>query len=103
MPLCVALPKSETSNAPVTIRCQIVLLSTRCKLYSMHVRMRSAEEDAADIRKNGQGMKHMKQVASIPTRDFYRLVGKYGHDEVHSKSFIRYLQKKMPTLKTANI
>jgi hypothetical protein len=39
-----------------------------------------------------------KPVASIPARDFFRLVNKYGHDEVHSKKFVQYFNKKIPEL-----
>lgn len=42
-------------------------------------------------------------VATIPERDFFRLVQKYGHAETHSKEFVRYLQKKMPHLAGAKI
>lgn len=36
--------------------------------------------------------------ATIPERDFFRLVQKYGHAEVHSKGFMKYFQKKFPHL-----
>lgn len=66
-------------------------------------RIEGAAEEAKAIRDHGNNMKHMKHVAEIPLRDYYRLVQKYGHDEVHSRGFLRYLQKKVPELKTANI
>jgi len=67
-------------------------------------RVEGAAEEAAEVRKHGQRANApFKQVAAVPARDFWRLVKKYGHDEVHSKDFIRYLHKKMPELKTANI
>lgn len=37
-------------------------------------------------------------VAIFPERDFFRLVHKYGHAEVHSKGFIKYFQKKFSHL-----
>ncbi len=39
-----------------------------------------------------------RHVAAMPARDYFRLVQKYGHQEVHSDDFIRYFQKKMPEL-----
>ncbi len=39
-----------------------------------------------------------KCVGVIPEREYYRLVAKYGHKEVHSKDFMRYFQKKFPSL-----
>lgn len=35
-----------------------------------------------------------KCVATMNQRDFFRLVGKYGHEEVHSKEFLKYFNKK---------
>jgi hypothetical protein len=34
----------------------------------------------------------------MPAREFFRLTQKYGHDEVHSKKFIQYYNKKFPEL-----
>jgi len=39
-----------------------------------------------------------KPVAVIPGREFFRLVNNYGHETVHSKSFLKYLNKKHPDL-----
>ncbi len=39
-----------------------------------------------------------KAVGVIPEREYYRLIKKYGHAEVHSKDFLRYFQKKFPSL-----
>ena len=39
-----------------------------------------------------------KPVASIPPREYFRLIKKYGHDTVHSKEFLRYYNKKFPEL-----
>jgi hypothetical protein len=36
--------------------------------------------------------------ATIPARDFFRLTQKYGHDQVHSKEFLKYYNKKFPEL-----
>lgn len=39
-----------------------------------------------------------KFVASIDSRDFARAVQKYGSEEVHSKGFMKHLNKKHPEL-----
>ena len=39
-----------------------------------------------------------KPVASIPPREYFRLVKKYGQKTVHSKEFLRYYNKKFPEL-----
>jgi len=37
-------------------------------------------------------------VASMPPREYFRLIKKYGHAEVHSKEFLKYFQKKFGDL-----
>lgn len=37
-------------------------------------------------------------VAAMPERDYFRLVQKYGHAEVHSKNFLQYFQREFPHL-----
>lgn len=39
-----------------------------------------------------------KPIATMPAREFFRLTKKYGHDQVHSKEFLRYFNKKFPDL-----
>ena len=39
-----------------------------------------------------------KPIATMPAREFFRLTSKYGHDEVHSKGFLKYYNKKFPEL-----
>ena len=39
-----------------------------------------------------------KPVASIPPREYFRLVKKYGHETVHSKEFLKYYNKMFPEL-----
>ncbi len=36
--------------------------------------------------------------AAMPARDYFRLVNKYGHQEVHSDKFLRRMRKDMPGL-----
>lgn len=47
--------------------------------------------------------KNMRHVAEIPATEFFNLVRKYGHDEVHSKGFIKHLQKTHPHLATSKV
>jgi hypothetical protein len=57
-----------------------------------------AERDARAF-KNMKSIGSMgKMVAAIPSRDYFRLTEKYGADEVKSKEFLRYFQKKFPNL-----
>ena len=44
-----------------------------------------------------------KCVGVIPSREFFRLTAKYGRDEVHSKGFMQYYQKKFPQLSPNSI
>lgn len=39
-----------------------------------------------------------KCVGVIPEREYFRLIKKYGHAEVHSKGFMQYYNKTFPTL-----
>ena len=48
-----------------------------------------------------KGTKHPvlgRPVASIPPREYFRLVQKYGQKTVHSKEFLKYYNKKFPEL-----
>lgn len=44
-----------------------------------------------------------KHIAEIPTWEFFRVLKKYGHDEVHSREFMRYFQKKFSDLSTSKV
>ena len=60
-------------------------------------RVDQARKEATELR----GKTHPtlgKPVATIPARDFFRLTEKYGHDQVHSKEFLKYYNKKFPEL-----
>ena len=39
-----------------------------------------------------------KCIATIPAREYFRLVQQYGPEEVHSKEFLKFFQKEMPEL-----
>jgi len=59
------------------------------------------EMKAAKVAASQKGKVHPtlgRPVASIPARDFFRLVNKYGHEEVHSKKFVQHFNKTFPHL-----
>ncbi len=39
-----------------------------------------------------------RPVATMPAREFFRLVKKYGQETVHSKEFLQYFQKNFSDL-----
>jgi len=60
-------------------------------------RVNQARKEATELK----GKTHPtlgKPVATIPAREFFRLTEKYGHDQVHSKEFLKYYNKKFPEL-----
>lgn len=44
-----------------------------------------------------------RPIATMPAREFFRLTKKYGHDEVHSKEFLKDYNKRFPELSPNNI
>ena len=62
-------------------------------------RHQSAAQEAAEFRKNNRTVKGLgKIISTMPAREFFRVVEKYGHEEVHSKEFQRFDQKAHPEL-----
>jgi hypothetical protein len=62
-----------------------------------HLRVNQARKEASQEK----GKTHPvlgKCVATIPARDFFRLTNKYGHEQVHSKEFLQYYNKKFSDL-----
>ena len=62
-----------------------------------HLRVQQARKEAQDTK----GKTHPvlgRCVATMPAREFFRLTGKYGHEEVHSKNFLQYYQKNFSDL-----
>jgi len=60
-------------------------------------RVEQAQKEAAELR----GTTHPtlgKPVATIPAREYFRLIQKYGKETVHSKDFLKYYNKKFPEL-----
>ena len=62
-----------------------------------HKRVAAAAKEAKKLK----GTVHPvlgRPVASIPPREYFRLIKKYGQDTVHSKEFLKYYNKKFPEL-----
>jgi len=62
-----------------------------------HLRVAQARKQAAEER----GKTHPvlgKCVATMPAREFFRLTKKYGHEEVHSKEFLKHYNKTFAEL-----
>ena len=62
-----------------------------------HLRVDQARKEAKELK----GKTHPtlgKCVATMPAREFFRLTGKYGHNTVHSKEFLKYYNKKFDDL-----
>ena len=60
-------------------------------------RVKQAQKEASELR----GTTHPtlgKPVATIPAREYFRLIQKYGTETVHSKDFLKYYNKKFPEL-----
>jgi hypothetical protein len=60
-------------------------------------RVAQAVKEASDLK----GKVHPvlgRPIATMPAREFFRLTSKYGHDEVHSKEFIKHFQKNFSEL-----
>ncbi len=60
--------------------------------------MRTAAEYAKSFKDCKEVKGLGKHVAAMPARDYFRLVQKYGTEEVHSDSFVSYFQRKMPEM-----
>jgi len=62
-----------------------------------HKRVAQAAKEAKQLK----GTVHPvlgKPVATIPHREYFRLIKKYGQETVHSKEFLKYYNKKFPEL-----
>lgn len=69
----------------------------KLELETQEARVRQAQKEASELR----GTTHPtlgKPVATIPAREYFRLVKKYGQETVHSKEFLKYYNKKFPEL-----
>lgn len=58
----------------------------------------------ADQMKGGREIPGLGRCISVlPSRDFFRLIQKYGHQEFNSDEFQRYMHKKIPSTKVASV
>ena len=60
-------------------------------------RVKQAQREASALK----GKTHPtlgKPVATMPAREFFRLTKKYGHDQVHSKEFLKHYNKTFAEL-----
>lgn len=58
---------------------------------------RSAEE--AKLARGGKEVPGLgRHTASIPQWEYYRMLKKYGHEEIHSNEFLKDFQKRFPHL-----
>lgn len=62
-----------------------------------------AAQQAKEARNAGGNGPLGKLVAVMPNWDYFRLIQKYGHKEVHSKEFLQYFQRKMPELAVGRV
>ncbi len=62
------------------------------------VRVREAQEYAKGIERHKAVKGLGRCVAVIPDWEYHRIRQKYGRQEIHSKEFLKYFQKKFPSL-----
>jgi hypothetical protein len=76
---------------------QEVKASLQDEVATEHQRYNIARKEA----RSNVGKTHPllgKCVAVMPPREYFRLIKKYGHAEVHSKEFLKYFQKEFSDL-----
>lgn len=57
-----------------------------------------ARQSAQEMRGAGKVAGLGRNVGVMPDWEFFRLVQKYGHKEVHSREFLKHFQKNNPDL-----
>ena len=68
-----------------------------------HKRLRGAAEEAQHLKDIQKANGLFKATTVMPGRDFFYLKDKYGWDTIHSREFQRYMHKKIPETKIANV
>jgi len=78
---------------------------TNCIKDSLQNEIKTEEARVVMARAQAQAMKNHKTipglgkcVAVIPPREYFRLVARYGQEEVHSKEFLRDFNKRFADL-----
>lgn len=71
------------------------------------LQLKKAKEKARELQAEGYAKSIEKHkpiaglgrcVAAMPDWDYFRVREKYGREEVHSREFLKYFQKKFPTM-----
>lgn len=97
MEIITQIPKYSDGEVNAALMREIKLGFNRERVAE-GIRVKTASEYA----KTFKGAKEVpglgRHVAAMPARDYFRLVQKYGAQEVHSDDFVRYFQRKMPEL-----
>lgn len=72
---------------------------TKLKVAMEEERHKSARQQAHEFRQSNKTLGSLGKVAAvIPDFEFFNLINKYGHDEVHSREFLRSLRRHEPDL-----
>ena len=102
MDIITNIPKSFTDGEVDQAFLNEIKSGFQLEKETEHLRVAQARKQAAEER----GKTHPvlgKCVATMPAREFFRLTKKYGHEEVHSKEFLQYYNKKFKDLSPNNI
>lgn len=92
-------------NKPPTISDEEIDAALRAEITASFSKEVATEKDRYDLaRKDATsniGKTHPtlgKCVATMPPREYFRLIKTYGHAEVHSINFLKYFQRKFGDL-----
>lgn len=96
MQILTRIPDFKTSDIGRAIEAEL-RSGLRLKKEQEQARIRQAEAQASSMRGHKSIKGLGKCVAVIPEWDYFRMKQKYGN-EVASKEFLRYYQKKFPNL-----
>lgn len=97
MDIITKLPRSFTDGEIDAAFLAEIKSGFKLEKETEHLRINQARKEAKDLK----GKEHPslgKPVATMPAREFFRLTSKYGHEQVHSKEFLKYYNKKFPEL-----
>jgi len=97
MDIITTLPRSFTDGEIDAAFLAEIKSGFKLEKETEHLRVNQARKEAKDLK----GKAHPslgRPVATMPAREFFRLTSKYGHEQVHSKEFLKYYNKKFPEL-----
>lgn len=97
MEIITAIPKYSDGEVNAALMREIKLGFNKERVTE-GVRINKAAEYAKSFKDAKEVPGLGRHVAAMPARDYFRLVKKYGHQEVHSDEFLRYFGKKMPQM-----